>query len=331
MWRMKLNAFNVTVQGASHIKKNKECQDASKSFCCEDYAIAVVCDGHGGEDYIRSATGSEKACQIALKNIQEFIAQIDRETLRRQSESAIRTLEASIITEWNKQIEEHWKANPITDEELSVLSDKAKRRYMERNVFQSAYGTTLIAAVIAKDFWFCFQVGDGKCVWISRESQFAFLQLDEKCFLNATTSLCDSDALEHFHNYFSEDLPAAVFVGTDGVDDSFKNEDQLNNFYKAICYSFANSDTDKAQDELKDYLPRLSQKGSADDISVAAVLNMDILPDIELVKEYNRADEEAKKIQAEQEEEKRNNDLKKAYEQKQRLQEKVHEKQETIG
>lgn len=318
---MRLNAFNVTVQGTSHIKKNKECQDASTSFCCEDYAIAIVCDGHGGEDYIRSATGSEKACQIALKHIQEFIAQVDRETLTRQHESAIRTLEASIITEWNRQIEEHWKANPITDEEISVLSDKSKRRYLERNVFQSAYGTTLIAAVIAKDFWFCFQVGDGKCVWISRESQFASLELDEKCFLNATTSLCDSDALEHFHNYFKEDLPAAVFLGTDGVDDSFKNEKQLHSFYKAISYSFANTDNEKAQDELRDYLPRLSQKGSADDISVAAVLNMEILADIELVKDYNRADEEAKKIQAEQEEKKRNNDLKKACEQKQHQQE----------
>ena len=35
---MQAKAFHISVQGASHIKKNKECQDASRSFCDERVA-----------------------------------------------------------------------------------------------------------------------------------------------------------------------------------------------------------------------------------------------------------------------------------------------------
>lgn len=126
---MDIKTFNVTVQGASHIKKNKECQDASKSYSCEDYAVAVVCDGHGGDDYIRSAIGSEKASQIAMDHIRKFVTNIDCEKLKRRTECVLRTLEASIITAWNQEIGEHWKNHPITETEKGVLSEKAKEDF----------------------------------------------------------------------------------------------------------------------------------------------------------------------------------------------------------
>ena len=56
---MNAKSFHLTAQGASHIKKNKECQDASSSYQDENCAIAIVCDGHGGDDYVRSAIGSK--------------------------------------------------------------------------------------------------------------------------------------------------------------------------------------------------------------------------------------------------------------------------------
>ena len=70
---MNVKSFNLSVQGASHIKKNKECQDASESYFDENVAVAIVCDGHGGNDYIRSATGSKYAATVALNNIKNFL------------------------------------------------------------------------------------------------------------------------------------------------------------------------------------------------------------------------------------------------------------------
>ncbi len=46
-----------------------------------------------------------------------------------------------------------------------------------------------------------------------------------------------------------------------------------NNLYKTVLYSFASSDFDSAVTDLSDYLPRLSAKGSGDDVSIAAVLD----------------------------------------------------------
>ncbi len=315
---MQIKAFNLTEQGSSHKKKNKECQDASKSCYDEHYGIAVVCDGHGGDDYIRSAIGSEKASQVAIESIRSFISEVNQDNLKNHFDEVLNRLESSIISEWRQQVNEHWDSNPITELEMSVLSDKAKKRYLENHKIESAYGTTLIAVVLTSNYWFCFQIGDGKCVWIDKESNFKQLPLDKRCFLNATTSLCDSDALEHFQTYYSGQLPAAVFIGSDGVDDCFKNDSQLYNFYKTVCYSFGTNknDIDLATNELKDFLPRLSQKGSGDDISIAAVLNMDILPQITAVTSFNRDNEKAKKQQAEEIEAKRNEELKQEYEKK---------------
>lgn len=313
---MNFEAFHITAQGASHIKKNRECQDASKSFCCKDYSIAVVCDGHGGDDYIRSAVGSEKASQIAIDNIKEFITHVNEENLKRHFDEFIRPLQSSIISMWQSEIRNHWESNPITEEEKSRLSEKAKKRYFINNNINSAYGTTLLAVAMTENYWFCFQVGDGRCVWIDQNSNFAQLKLDDKCFLNATTSLCDSDALEHFHSHYSEDIPVAVFVGSDGIDDCFKNDTQLYNFYKTISYSFGTTQTEQAVEELKDFLPRLSQKGSGDDVSIAAVMNMDLLPNIDAVTAFNREDERAKKQKAEEEEAKKNAELREAYQRK---------------
>ena len=76
---MRMQAFHLSSQGASHIKKNKECQDASESFYNENCAIAIVCDGHGGDDYVRSASGSAFACAVAKANILNFIENIDKD------------------------------------------------------------------------------------------------------------------------------------------------------------------------------------------------------------------------------------------------------------
>ena len=116
----------------------------------------------------------------------------------------------------------------------------------------------------------------------------------QKCFLNATTSICDSDALNRFRSFFSEKLPVAVFVGSDGIDDCFSTEEQLNNLYKTVLYSFASSDFDSAVTDLSDYLTRLSAKGSGDDVSIAAVLDLDKIGEIDAVREFDKDKEKAR-------------------------------------
>lgn len=288
-------SFHLTARGASHIKKNKECQDASGCFKDDKMAIAVVCDGHGGDDYVRSAIGAERACQIALKNIEDFVRTVKPEDLNRHTKQMISTLEASIISDWNEAVWSHYSENPFSEEEVAILSTKAKKRYLTEERIESAYGTTLIAVSVTHEFWFGIQIGDGKCVAVSPDGKFVQpIPWDDKCFLNATTSICDSEAINNFRYFYSEKLPIAVFVGSDGVDDCFSNVQQLNNLYKTVLYSFTTTGFDSAVEDLKDYLPRLSLKGSGDDVSIAAVLDLDRIGEIESVKDFDREKEKAR-------------------------------------
>lgn len=292
---MRMQAFHLSSQGASHIKKNKECQDASESFYNENCAIAIVCDGHGGDDYVRSASGSAFACAVAKANILNFIENIDKDELVRHHQKLIHNLEASIISAWNEAVYAHYESHPFTESEIAVLSERAKRKYLQEKRIESAYGTTLIAVACTENYWFGIHIGDGKCVAVNPEGKFVQpIPWDEKCFLNATTSICDSDALNRFRSFFSEKLPVAVFVGSDGIDDCFSTEEQLNNLYKTVLYSFASSDFDSAVTDLSDYLPRLSAKGSGDDVSIAAVLDLDKIGEIDAVREFDKDKEKAR-------------------------------------
>lgn len=292
---MNAKSFHLSVQGASHIRKNKECQDFSSSYQDEICTIAIVCDGHGGDDYFRSAVGSKIGCGVAEKNIKNFFHGIDKDTFFSAPEKHLKNLEASIINGWNESIYTYHSTHPFQEEELTGVSDKARKKYTEDGRIESAYGTTMIAVAMSKDYWFGIHIGDGKCVAVNPEGEFKQpIPWDPKCFLNATTSICDSDAIERFRHFYSEKLPAAVFVGSDGIDDCFKNNEQLHNLYKTVLYSFATTDFEEAYTGLEDYLPRLSAKGSGDDVSVAALLDLDLIPELSIVKEFDREKEKAR-------------------------------------
>ena len=122
------------------------------------------------------------------------------------------------------------------------------------------------------------QIGDGKCVVFGRDGEECEpIPWDDKCFLNITTSICDFNAGSEFRYYFGREMPAAVFAGSDGIDDSFKNERHLHNFYRVVLTSFAAKSASFAARELEQYLPNLSARGSADDMSVGCVLDVEYI------------------------------------------------------
>lgn len=276
-----VRAFNITAQGANHIKKNKICQDSSKSYDYDERVFAIVCDGHGGDDYVRSDIGSSEAASIAGSCIGEFIDTVlkkyDIGYLQRHYEEILRVLSSSIISKWRSAVEGHCRSNPFTEEEMAKISDRARIKYSKGNI-ASAYGTTLIAVAFTEEYWFGIKIGDGKCVALSKDGEYYMpIPDDGICFLNSTTSICDKNAIDNFRYAFSTEKPAAVFVGTDGIDDCFNKDEQLFNLYRTILYSFATSNFDQAVIELSDYLPRLSAKGSGDDVSIAAIIDFDVI------------------------------------------------------
>jgi len=279
----KFKAFNLTEIGASHIKEAKVCQDDSLSFEEKSYAVAIVCDGHGSNKYFRSDRGSRIAAVVTMSAIQELMKS---RTIKNEQGSKLidalftnpdkfmQQLAANIIYRWREQIAEDYQHEPFSENELALLSPKELAASQKEDGWVSAYGTTLIAAVRTSSFWFGLHIGDGKCVTVYDEGTTAQpIPWDEKCFLNVTTSLSDAQALSSFRSVFSaKNLPTAIFVGTDGVDDTFGNDEALESFYKTVAQLFNEKDFDEAKAELKTYLPKLSEKGSRDDVSIAGIL-----------------------------------------------------------
>ena len=278
---MNFKAFHMSERGESHLHDGRVCQDSSASFSDECGTVAVVSDGHGGCDYVRSQIGSAMACEAAVKNIRRLFENISPEAFLAEPDMMLIQLEAAIINDWNESVRSHYEANPFTEEELDCVSEKAGASYRSGHRIERAYGATLIAAAVTRDYWFGIQIGDGKCAAFDETGICTQpIPWDEKCFLNKTTSICGSDALRDFRHFYSEKIPTAVFMGSDGIDDSFKNEEDMYNFYKTILYAFSISDYTQAVDELKAYLPRLSKEGSADDVSIAAWMDMDALKSV---------------------------------------------------
>ena len=305
---MNIKFFHKTVQGASHKKKNKICQDAST---CGEVEIegkkayfSVVCDGHGGNDYMRSNIGSELGVKVASEYIVKFIQKATKNMLNNDQHYGrqLRYLSEMILKNWREAVKNHLDENPFTEEEFLNISEKAKKRYtmLEQERFYSAYGTTMIAVGYTEDYAFALHLGDGKCISVDKEGNFEQLvPWDENCFLNATTSMCDSDAINEFRCHYFKEPPAVIFIASDGVDDCFANNEKMYHFYKTLLFSISKEGFDDSVKELEEYLPRMSAKGSGDDISIGAIIDMDIVEGLDSIKNF---DPSAKKAPEKKEE-----------------------------
>ena len=273
---MKYKAYNFTVMGARHKKARKPCQDASVSVNKSDYILTAVCDGHGGEDYFRSDRGSE----FAVKAVKQCMN--DHDILPMLSfyaddevkiDEMLVQLEKSIISAWNDLVAQDYADDPFTMDELESVTPQMRMHYATGNRIEYAYGTTLIVNVVTDEFWFGIHIGDGECVSVDHQGNFDHpIPHDSKCMLNLTTSICDRTAIYNMRHHFSKKLPKALFISSDGVDNCFVSSEKLHDFYSMILQSFSTMDESFAILELLDYLPKMSQKGSGDDISLAIIL-----------------------------------------------------------
>lgn len=276
--------FNHTCIGSSHLASGKPCQDASFAGTIGDLHLAIVSDGHGGAIHSRSDVGSQLAI-YAVQGVIENHPLSDWDNPDKRQE-----LFQEIVESWTVLTIDHYYDN-LTEQEIAQLPLFPDVEQSIRNI-TVLYGCTLMAACLHPDGWFAFQIGDGKCVTVHPTPSYTNLNnptpsyttltsepipADEHCFLHMTTSLCDPDAATEFRfcGGNTDTTPVAIFLGSDGIDTSWGTEEALHNFYIEVlkhCTSAADVTLD-----LAEALPRLSQAGSQDDMSVAAIVNKDLL------------------------------------------------------
>lgn len=294
-----MDSICFSCQGESHIAAGKVCQDYSYSCVYGNGdAIAIVCDGHGGKRYFRSDIGARIAAEVTERNVRIFLNESGSNLLKGQpftsrsslsdqiknqefsklteADKALRQLFSAIIYEWNSCIAEHAKSNPITDSERQSNPPEWIEEFTNGINLEKVYGCTLIAYASTTEFWLAFQIGDGKCFAFDTDGQWSEpIPWDDRCFLNKTTSICDSTAIDEFRYCYDGDgrFPIAMILGSDGIDDSFGAEENQANFYVQILKSIAKDGIDATEAEIRATLPQLSKIGSQDDMSIAMIFD----------------------------------------------------------
>lgn len=300
-----MKALHYSCQGESHKATEKVCQDYSYSEVSDHLAIAIVCDGHGGKRYFRSDIGAQYATEITKECVATFIKGVGYELFKGKAftqvsalnteikndifdkktkvDVAMRQLFSSIIYRWREKILEHANENQLTDAERSTLDLRYVTDFEKKESLEKTYGCTLMCYAQTPDYWLAFHVGDGKCIAFDHNGEWSEpIPWDDRCFLNKTTSLCDSEALDEFRYCYQGDseFPAIVFLGSDGIDDSFGETTNMVNFYAQIAKMLATDSFEDCLTSIETTLPQLSARGSQDDMSVACVFDENVLVEV---------------------------------------------------
>jgi len=297
--------YAKSVQGQSHKKREAQPEniEAGRLFPCEDrsfagqnleaadgtkFTLLCVCDGHGGAPYFRSGKGAEFAIEVLKDTLTQNLANIRPLFIEGKLDKLRANLAMAVVRRWKERIDEELVANPITEEELAWLETEdaaAAEVYRKGEDLYSIFGCTMVAYFSVENFWYALQIGDGAFAVSCDGKTFVMpVPEDPNCFLNQTTSLCDSDAEKEFRHAFGCILPSSVFCMSDGVENSFGSPEATCQKFCAKIATLPVSPElnvpeldDKArlelfQKEIDDFLPILSSKGSGDDVSVAMIV-----------------------------------------------------------
>ena len=169
--------------------------------------------------------------------------------------------------------------NPLlTDEHQKAISDLVTD--FSKLSLKEIFGCTAVIYFQVKEspIWYAFKIGDSDLFVDFGEGFVKPIKDDPKCFLNETTSLCNSKAYDSFcfpEEEFLGKAPLSVFASSDGVANSFSSEEYLSRFYGQIQFSFNEDGEFIGERDIKNYIPELSERGSGDDVSIAGIVTYD--------------------------------------------------------
>ena len=266
------SVFGESVQGASHIRSGKECQERLKKVeKDENTVILAVADGHGSDSCPYSKTGSYVAVNVFCKILGDYLATYEGQPellltfLNREGDTKVAQ---AIDAEWKRRI---LKIHANCKREVVLDADLNK----DKGAIYKMYGSTLLGLVITKDFLFAFQLGDGDIVKVSEAGVQNVIEA-ERILGTETYSLSKDQSWKNAITFVKkedevEGRSVMYMLSSDGLANSFKNDDE----FKKTCndyYTLLNEHGAKAvSDHLKTWLAETSELGCGDDITALFV------------------------------------------------------------
>lgn len=299
-----------SVIGASHIRNNKELQDAYKMSSKNDCLIVAIADGHGSNRHPHSKYGAERGVNSAIDNLLEFWNNVKKESNLEEInieqyvkdnkliESILKSWREGVIQEYENYYQRHLfstkdkkhgsfqssKSNDCGESytfENEIEFDK-RDKIKEKDYYKvyTLYGSTLLAVLITENCVLQLQLGDGDIIYFNSSNELKrIFELSEVDLIsNETESLCQMDAEKKFKinikSLKKDNNLKMIFLSTDGYSNSFKTD---GDFFEAIkCfykYLLEKNGSKCIEDNLKDWLMKTSEDGSGDDITVALIYN----------------------------------------------------------
>ncbi|MEQ9379964.1 MAG: PP2C family serine/threonine-protein phosphatase [Pirellulales bacterium] len=244
VWR----AFGASVRGKSHLLKGVPNQDAVRwvpeldGRSVLDLSIMAVADGHGQTKSVRSNVGSRLAVEVARDSLREFEQEVrDNYASRHGLWKALveEELRPTIVARWREKVEQDIACSPFSEEELKKIDPKSKdvgQGASHPSRFK-AYGTTLLAAMVARHFIVVLQIGDGGLVAVNESGEFSRPLPDDPLNIgNETTSLSDPDAETRMRVRLMPlegAIPVMLLLCTDGYENAFTST-----VFEKVCRDF---------------------------------------------------------------------------------------------
>lgn len=266
---MKQVVFGRSVQGASHIRTETECQDSYKKTICDDGTIILsVADGHGSKSCPYSRTGSRIAVNVfcsIIKNLYDGYAGNGEQLLTYLNREGDTRISKAIDAEWKRRVLEIHKKNKRVIGKLNDGSDDILGVYKQ-------YGTTLLGTMITRSFVFAFQLGDGD-IYIANADGVETVIEPDRILGVETHSLSRENAWEKAITIVrrinvEDSLPTMFTLSTDGFANSYKNENELKTTISDYLKMINEYGPKAVADNLFSWLSETSSMGCGDDITV---------------------------------------------------------------
>lgn len=260
--------FNKSVVGYSHLKSNKPCQDYSASYKDNERIIITCCDGHGGNQYIRSQTGSK----LASEAVMNVFKQINRKFLNEKEEiKLINKIKLFILLEYNKLVERDIANEPIRKKELEGLNEEEIDTLTFKK--EKAYGTTLTGALLYKNKYYVVTIGDTEALGFKKGQLIKLFNNDDDPAGNITYSMCQEDAYQYLKvAIIDEKKLDGILLCTDGLSSPYQSYE---NFHESfIKNAIKNIIKTKSLTYLNDFIDEIgSNKGVGDDVSLSLIVS----------------------------------------------------------
>lgn len=269
------NVFGTSVQGASHIRSGRECQDSLKKVVKDSgTVILAVADGHGSNSCPYSKTGSDAAVNVFCKILGDYL-----DTYAGQPEMLFTFLKREGDTKLAQEIDAEWKRRILR------LHTKSKREIppeaeqdKKKEAVCKLYGSTLLGLVLTEDFFFAFQLGDGDIVKVSENGVYHIIEGD-KILGTETHSLSKAESWKKAVTLIrkreeKEQLPVMYMLSSDGLSNSYKNDEEFEKTCMDYYLLLREHGAKAVSDQLKTWLQETSELGSGDDITALFVYEM---------------------------------------------------------